>query len=364
MLRDKEEILLKELLKNFRCRPGRIIIHRGSSCQNECIYCKEKKINTPPLDSSVISDIIEDARETGAEVIAFYGGEPSLYGDLPFFVRKTVNAGLKAAITTNGSSHNCNNERYIKELFENKFIRLTLSVNSVNHEMSDRIAGRDGHFMRQCRFLESVKGLITGETEFFVNITVMRDNYRELPSIFSFLNNYDFIKDIFLLPVKSVPERFLTVDMIEDYKINIVAELLEMGKKTGAKKYKNFFRDVSNLFGTSHKDSIKASQGLYSHGNLKDICAASAGEIFIASDNKNPGEIRYYPCCRSYLAGISLFNRSFNYSEMNLKKFMEYFNPSVHGIRPEKHIFCRTECNKYISDFNSRFTELFRHNIS
>lgn len=364
MLRDKEEILLKELLKDFCCKPGRIIIHRGSSCQNDCIYCQEKNLNTSPMDINIISEIIEDARETGAEVIAFYGGEPSLYEDLPELVRKTVNSGLKAAITTNGSSHNCINEGYIKELFENKFLTLTLSVNSVNPELSDRIAGREGHFRRQCRFLKSVKGLITGETEFFVNITVMKDNYRELPSIFSFLTKYDFIKDIFLLPVKSVPERFLTVDMIEDYKINIVAELLEMGKKTGAKKYKKFFRDVSNLFGTSHKDSIKASQGLYSHGNLKDICAASAGEIFIASDNKKPAEIRYYPCCRSYLAGISLFNRSFNYSEMKLKKFMEYFNPLVHGIRPEEHVFCQTECNKYIALFNRRFTELFRHNIS
>ena len=186
----------------------------------------------------------------------------------------------------------------------------------------------------------------------------MRDNYRELPSIFSFLTKYDFIKDIFLLPVKSVPERFLTVDMIEDYKINIVAELLEMGKKTGAKKYKMFFRDVSNLFGTSHEDSVKASGGIYSHGNTKSICAASSGEIFIAPDNKKAGEIRYYACCRSYLAGISLFNRSFNYGGMDLKKFIKQFNPSVHGIRPEEHVFCQTECNKYIALFNRRFTEL------
>ncbi len=364
MLRDKEEILLKDLLKDFRCKPGRIIIHRGSKCQNNCIYCKEKNLNTPPLDNTVISDIIEDARETGAEVIAFYGGEPSLYDDLPFLVRKSVNAGLKAAITTNGSSRNCINERYIKELFENKFIRLTMSVNSVNPEISDSIAGRDGHFRRQCRFLELIKRLIPGETEFFVNITVMKDNYRELPSIFSFLTEYDFIKDIFLLPVKSVPERFLTLDMIEDYKINIMPEILDMRKKTGIKKYNMFFRDVTGIFGNSENEYLKASHGIYNLSNSKDICAASAGEIFIASDNKNPGEIRYYPCCRSYLAGTSLFNRSFNYSEMKLKSFMEYFNPLVHGIRPEEHIFCQTECNKYIALFNRRFTELFCHNIS
>jgi MoaA/NifB/PqqE/SkfB family radical SAM enzyme len=357
MLRDKEEILLKALLKDFRCTPGRIIIHRGSKCQNNCIYCKEKKLDTPPTDINIISEIIEDSVHTGAEVIAFYGGEPTIYDDLPFLVRKTVNSGLKAAITTNGSSHNCIKEGYIKELFENKFIRLTLSLNSVNPGISDRIAGKEGHFERQCRFLKLITGLIPEETEFFVNITVMRDNYRELSFIFSFLNNYDFIKDIFLLPVKSAPERFLTVDMIEDYKINIMPEILDMRKKTG--KYNIFFRDVTSIFGNSENEYLKASQGIYNLSNSKDICAASSGEIFIAPDNKKTGEIRYYPCCRSYLAGISLFDRSFNYSEMNLKSFMEYFNPLIHGIKPDKHIFCQTECNKYISLFNRRFNKLF-----
>lgn len=360
MLREKEDLLLKELLKECRYKPGRVIIHRGSKCQNNCNYCKEKEKNTPPIPVNLIVKIIKDSADTGAEMIAFYGGEPSLYDDLPFLVKETVKSGLKASITTNGSSNNCINEKYLKNLLSNKFISLTLSLSSINPEISDKIAGREGHYERQYCFLELVKRLISAETDFFVNITVMKENYQELPLILSFLRRYEFIKDIFLLPVKGAPESYLTIEMINDYEINIKPQILNIRKELTTKKYSIFFRDAGNLFGQSEEEIIRSSYGLYAITGLNDICAASLGEIFIASDNKNPEEVNYYSCCRSYLAGIPLFDRSFSYSEMDLKRFMEYFDPFVHGVKPEEHTFCRTECNKHIAAFNKKFMEEYK----
>jgi pyruvate formate lyase activating enzyme len=91
------------------------------SCNFRCPFCHNASLVLYPDSQPVISEIqVLDAlkkRQNLLEGVCITGGEPTLEKDLPSFIEKVKNLGLKVKLDTNGS-----NPTLIKYLLDQKLI--------------------------------------------------------------------------------------------------------------------------------------------------------------------------------------------------------------------------------------------------
>lgn len=86
-------------------RPRRITIAITAHCNLRCIGCRYGRdfMTGEQLTLREVTDMLDDARAGGIELVRLYGGEPLLHRDLPAMVRHSVNLGLATYVTTNGT---------------------------------------------------------------------------------------------------------------------------------------------------------------------------------------------------------------------------------------------------------------------
>lgn len=71
-------------------------------CNGSCAWCVDKAGYHPKEQASWMM-LAEKLKEVGRKNVILLGGEPTLYADLPFLVRRLRSYGLNVYITTNGS---------------------------------------------------------------------------------------------------------------------------------------------------------------------------------------------------------------------------------------------------------------------
>lgn len=88
----------------IRPEPRLLTVAITAECNLRCEGCRYGRDFMPhsQLPLSMVMDLLDDAREAGFERVRLYGGEPLLHKDLPAMVRRTVDLGMRAAVTTNG----------------------------------------------------------------------------------------------------------------------------------------------------------------------------------------------------------------------------------------------------------------------
>jgi len=76
-----------------------------NACNNKCVYCSLQwiKRDRSYIDTPSLLNSFEDMKELGTRAVYFAGeGEPLLHKDLPKFVKKAYDSGIKVSMSTNG----------------------------------------------------------------------------------------------------------------------------------------------------------------------------------------------------------------------------------------------------------------------
>jgi pyruvate formate lyase activating enzyme len=96
-----------------------VVFTRG--CNLRCIYCHNSHLVLPELYSTEISEehVLEHFRSRKAKITSavISGGEPTIHSDLPEFISKLKDIGIKVKVDTNGT-----NPGMIKKLIESKTV--------------------------------------------------------------------------------------------------------------------------------------------------------------------------------------------------------------------------------------------------
>jgi MoaA/NifB/PqqE/SkfB family radical SAM enzyme len=88
----------------IRPEPRLLTVAITAECNLRCEGCRYGRDFMPhsQLPLPIVMDLLEDARHAGFERVRLYGGEPLLHKDLPAMIRRTLDLGMRASVTTNG----------------------------------------------------------------------------------------------------------------------------------------------------------------------------------------------------------------------------------------------------------------------
>lgn len=143
----------------------------GYSCNNSCVYCHSAPFNgRPDLTTDEIRDRVELARERGAEMIVFSGGEPTIRRDIAELARLVRDRGLGFGLITNG-------RRFVYPRFGEELASLGLGYVYVSFHAPTRrahaLSARTDSFQQT---LAAISNLVKLDAEVTVNTVVTRLN--------------------------------------------------------------------------------------------------------------------------------------------------------------------------------------------
>jgi MoaA/NifB/PqqE/SkfB family radical SAM enzyme len=128
----------------------RVLWEITSACNVECDFCLvEKKHRTIPLRQAV--DMATVLMEEGVEKFLISGGEPLLYPGIEVLLEFLVGRGVLVKLLTNGTIHN---PAIFDLVHRTPRIEVSLSVQSIDEEMSDQIFKRKGSWVK---LLETIR---------------------------------------------------------------------------------------------------------------------------------------------------------------------------------------------------------------
>jgi MoaA/NifB/PqqE/SkfB family radical SAM enzyme len=152
----------------------------GYACNNACIFCAQGELRgmRPAVESADVARALSAV--VPGETVAFVGGEPTLFPELPQWIRAaTAQSAGRVILQTNG--RRLAYRAFAHELAESSpVLRLDVSLQGSNAAMHEWHTGTPGSFA------QTVQGLRNARVERIqVGITtvVTRSNYRHLGEI-------------------------------------------------------------------------------------------------------------------------------------------------------------------------------------
>lgn len=156
-------------------------------CNLRCIHCyarSDETVDPQELSTKQAKDVIDDLADFGCPVLLFSGGEPILRNDLIELVDYTVQKGVRAVISSNGTLINKNMAR---ELASIGLSYVGISLDGAR-EIHDSFRGVKGTFDKAMQGLSNCQdeGLKVG-----LRFTMNKRNVQEIPKIFEILRERD-----------------------------------------------------------------------------------------------------------------------------------------------------------------------------
>ncbi len=160
-------------------------IQLTKQCNCDCKFCgqaisrvvrKEKN----EMDRERISEIIEDSRKLGVNLIIYTGGEPTLRRDLPEIIKETSSSGIEVNLCTNGYLLE---KEYCDRLVQSGLSQLSLSFHSPKEKIHDKICAAKGsfnHLNKAVKYLKIIKPTIKIGAAYTINSLNYHDSYRML----------------------------------------------------------------------------------------------------------------------------------------------------------------------------------------
>ncbi len=142
-----------------------------------CFYSKGKNNPAVFLSEQLFEKILEESRRNRVFQFAFGGGEPLLHPDILTFVKETRQKNIVPNITTNG---NLLTENFAAELKRAGLGQIQISLNASDPDKNARTRP-NYHLAVKAMEMCQEAGL-----RFGINTLVTRDNFRQLPSLFTF----------------------------------------------------------------------------------------------------------------------------------------------------------------------------------
>lgn len=154
------------------------VIRLGSRCNNACVFCaaaaeRERDEAEPSLES-----LLELIEAIDAQVVAFVGGEPTLYDDLPSLVQAVKRQGSRVVVQTN--ARRLAYPSYASVLADAGVDALDVSLHGYTPAMHDYHTSVEGSFRQTLR--GASQGVATG-MHLVMSCVVTRSNFRNLAEI-------------------------------------------------------------------------------------------------------------------------------------------------------------------------------------
>ncbi len=245
-------------------------------CNLACDFCNLPKPGSP-LQSNLVIDILGQLKQKGLKKVHFSGGEVFLHPEIWTILAASKELGLQVNLTTNGTQLN---KESIKKLFALKIDAVSLSIDSGESSLHDKIRGQKGAFKQT---LKTVKLLTINKKKrpkVRINTVITRLNFHTLNDLHQIL--LDISPEIYwkLLPVDCFAHKKHRLDQES---ISIIRE--KMGSWTLLE---------CPPFPFAKCKTKELSKGRYSCGYYNDhICYMPWLHLFI-----DPlGFV--YPCCMS-----------------------------------------------------------------
>jgi radical SAM protein with 4Fe4S-binding SPASM domain len=172
----------------------------SNTCNLECIMCNAEYSSSIRKNRDKLSDLpnfyppnfFEQLKPylVHGRIFRFQGGEPfliNLYLDIIEYICK-YNNSYKIYIQTNGTIYN----NRVAKILSNKNVSLSVSIDSLKEDIY-RIIRKNANLFKVLQNLEKYANhLHVNKKNININICIMRNNWKEIPSFFEFchINNY------------------------------------------------------------------------------------------------------------------------------------------------------------------------------
>ena len=154
----------------------------GYSCNNSCVFCRDKEYRGKIADKSypvILSELIA-ARRKGAEGVDILGGEATLRADIFRIVSAAKRLGYsQVLITTNGCMFA--NRAFVSRLLKAGVTEARFSLHGDTAAVHDRLTGVAGSFSKILAGIKNLRSLRFGNIS--VNTTLVNANVSRLSKI-------------------------------------------------------------------------------------------------------------------------------------------------------------------------------------
>ncbi|MBX6423514.1 12,18-didecarboxysiroheme deacetylase [Thermosulfurimonas sp. F29] len=155
-------------------------------CNLRCVHCYASADPSPHPDELTTREglaLLEDLAQFGCPVVLFSGGEPLMRPDILDLIKKAVDLGMRAVLSTNGVLIDRALARELKKL---GLSYVGISMDGLR-EVHDRFRGVKGAFDKAMEAVENCKaeGIKVG-----LRFTINKLNAGEIPGIFDLVEEY------------------------------------------------------------------------------------------------------------------------------------------------------------------------------
>lgn len=206
------------------CKMSSLSFMITNKCNLNCSFCSRNAKNTNEIfmDPSFIREQISEAMKWAPlQTINLSGGEPFMHPEIEKILEIITSFNLDVRINTNGLLLN---DKIIDLINKYNVKMFTISLDSSNPEVHDRIRGQKGAFDITIR---NIKKLVENGCKVFVKATVTEENVDTI---------FDLMKLVETLGIYGFSySRTIPIGRAKDKKDNndeFIKKYIEMGKKT------------------------------------------------------------------------------------------------------------------------------------
>jgi len=163
------------------------------ACNLKCIHCYARAADQKykeELTHDQALKLIDELADFGVPVILFSGGEPFMRTDLVDLARHTVQNGMRAVISTNGTLINRDKACELREI---GLSYVGVSLDGME-EVHDHFRGKKGAFREA---MDGIKNCKEADLKVGLRFTMNRLNVDEMPKIFDLIEEYDIPRACF-----------------------------------------------------------------------------------------------------------------------------------------------------------------------
>ena len=230
-----------------------------TQCPANCKCCNERLENFRKMSktdkslSELCEKLIEIFSNFQEKHLSITGGEPTIIKSLPKYIRQLSKKGIDIGIDTNGWNIN---EKWLKEMEHAGLKYILFSVYSMNELVFNQLRGANNkqlyfRMKKAWNTLEKYKKS-GGNIEVRVQIVLMKQNYRELPTLLraAIDSQFNTISTAYYISEKPNKEILMSYEDINDFKTNVEPEIISiinrmnistMLKNINIEKVKKFF---------------------------------------------------------------------------------------------------------------------------
>lgn len=160
-----------------------------ANCNLRCRGCRYGRdfMAGKQLDADAVCELLADAKAIGVGTLNLYGGEPLLHPDLPRFVHRASQLGLRAYVTTNGILL----RQHIQRLYDAGLRELAVGLYGTG-DTYDRYVQVKGAFARLCDGLAMLRDQCGMSVALYLKWLLMRPtcNPREMENAWELAEKY------------------------------------------------------------------------------------------------------------------------------------------------------------------------------